>query len=1038
MKNKFLLVLVALFTVSLVYAGRVSQDEAAAIAALFTNEQPQLSRLHKAPRKASDMRLAHKALQQNSAEAAFYVFNQEGNNGFVIVSADDRTAEEVLGYSENGAFDVEKINPNLKWWLSRYAEEITALQTMDESAFEQTPSARKAKQVTAIANLLVNDQGKEITWYQEEPYYNLCPMDEWDNTRSLTGCVATAASQIMYKWRWPKKGTGSSSYTWYNCTNKSCSSYKEKTLSANYGNTTYDWDNMLSGYYGKSATSAQKTAVATLMYHAGVAAQMGYGGDKAGGSGAWTDDMGYGLKEHFGYTFDKFITMYSKSAYENAKGASIANVTGEFSVTSAKFTEYFNADLEAGRPIIMGGEDPNGGGHEFVCCGRDANNKFYINWGWEGEDNGYFALTALKPNSDYNFSTHLDALIGLRPLKKDLPMIDITWSVDGETTTTQIMQEDPLELPATPADCESGKVFVGWTASENVDGDKPADLFTTAAGKTVMEAVTYYAVFAEKEESNVSKRAKADETITLWAEDFSGYSNGDVPSGSVKDSHSGTTVYGGGSVSYSVEDGDGTTKIYEQNLASGTSPELLIAKGDGAFIISGIPTNGATAMTLTFKTNKTSDILVSSTTSGVSVGSVSIANSVATCEITSNGVASLDLTITNTISGSNSREDDFLLVATGASVTYSDYSLTCGAAVDCELTGITLNTDNAKKAFTTGDEFSYVGLVVKANYNNCQDKTVTSKATVTTPNMSVAGEKTVKVSYTEGETTRESSYTITVSDPVTYTITWSVSGVTTPEEYVEGAALVLPSAPAACSETQVFMGWTASSSVSGDKPADLFTTATGNVTADKTYYAVFATVSESNGTAERASGIEVGDKVILVYESGSMELNGITGSSTKYGEGVAYTSKPVGAYLLEVVAGSESGTFALKHENEYLQWSSGNSLSTKDKIDANSSWSISIGGGDATIRNASDNTRLLQWNANSPRFACYTSTQKAVQLYKQGATKSYSNYTLSCEGDPTDVQQVMTNSTVQKVLVGGQLLIMRDGAVYTTTGVRVQ
>ena len=170
MKNRFLLVLIALFTFSMAYAGRVSQEEAAAIAARFTNEQPQLSRMHKAPRKASDMRLAHKALQQNSEEAAFYVFNQEGSKGFVIVSADDRTAEEVLGYSENGAFDADKINPNLKWWLSRYAEEITVLQTMDESAFEQVPSARKAKKVTAIPNLLVNDQGEEITWYQEEPY----------------------------------------------------------------------------------------------------------------------------------------------------------------------------------------------------------------------------------------------------------------------------------------------------------------------------------------------------------------------------------------------------------------------------------------------------------------------------------------------------------------------------------------------------------------------------------------------------------------------------------------------------------------------------------------------------------------------------------------------------------------------------------------------------------------------------------------------------------------------------------------------------
>ena len=494
----------ALLLVSVdVWAKQVTVEDAAAIAARFTNENAQLSRAHKAPLQAANMRLAHKALQNDSQDAAFYVFNQEGNKGFVIVSADDRTAEEVLGYSENGSFDFETINPNLRWWLSRYAEEITVLQTIDDSEFIEN-SARKAKQVTAIPNLLVNDEGKEITWYQETPYNNLCPTDEYDNSKCLTGCVATAASQIMYKWRWPKKGTGSSSYEWENCTKYvydsqeqyyKCSQSKKKTLSANYGETTYDWDNMLPAYEGKSSTSAQKTAVATLMYHAGVSAEMAYGGssDQAGGSGAWTDNMAYGFITYFGYKIDKFITMYSKANYGDAH----EGVPAEFSVTRDKFIEYFNADLEAGRPIIMGGEDTNGGGHEFVCCGRDANNKFYINWGWEGSGNGYYALTSLKPSgTTYTFSSNMDALIGLEPDVKDLPMITITWSVDGVETTSEIMQSKALVLPEEPKACESGKVFVGWTASDNVEGDAPEDLFTTATGKTVTEEVTYYAVFA--------------------------------------------------------------------------------------------------------------------------------------------------------------------------------------------------------------------------------------------------------------------------------------------------------------------------------------------------------------------------------------------------------------------------------------------------------------------------------------------------------------------------------------------------------------
>lgn len=1029
MKNKyrFLAILCVLFLgFNVAFAGRVSQEEAAAIAARFTNEQPQLSRMHKAPRKASNMRLAHKALQNNSEEAAFYVFNQEGSKGFVIVSADDRTAEDVLGYSENGSFDYEQINPNLKWWLSRYTEEITALQTMDDSEFVEDAQIRKAKQVTAIANLLVNDEGKEITWYQETPYNNLCPMDERDNTRSLTGCVATAASQIMYKWRWPKKGTGSSSYTWKDCKNDDCSKYSTKTLSANYGNTTYDWDNMLPGYEGKSYTTAQANAVATIMYHAGVSAEMSYGGDANGGSGAWTDNMAYGFMTYFGYKIDKFITMYSNANYGDAH----EGVPAEYSVTRDKFIEYFNADLEAGRPIIMGGEDTSGGGHEFVCCGRDANNKFYINWGWEGSGNGYFAISSLKPTgTSYNFSTNLDALIGLRPDKKDLPMIDITWSVDGEETTVQIMQEEPLELPANPANCESGKVFVGWTAQSSVDGEKPADLFTTAAGKYVSEAVTYYAVFATAEANSVSRRAKAEEA-TLWAEDFSGYSSGDVPSGKVSDSHTGTTVYDGGSVSYSVDNGGGTTKIYNEVLAGGTAPELLIAKSDGSFSIAGIPTGGASELTLTYNTNKTTNMSVSSATSGVSAGSVSVSGNKATCTISCSGVESLDLTITNNNGSSNIRVDNFKLVGEpGGGVTYSDYSLSCGAAVECELTGITLNTDNVKKAFTTGDAFTSEGLVVKANYSNCSDKTKTSQSQVTAPDMNVAGTKDVTVSYTEGDVTKEASYQITVTDPIIYTVTWSVNGTETDVDYVEGKALELPATPANCSDDRVFMGWTASSTVSSE-PDDLFNVAKGNVNADATYYAVYATVegAEEENTTYTFNSKSWGDatnswtstKDGRAYDT---EKNGIQVTANESGAG-AKTSKSfngVSKVVVKYCTNSKNGEGS-------IDFSIGSSTVSKE---VTKSGGTTLRDLEFAFNNASGKAAIeVTCATNSIYVNSLTITSDG------GAT--YSDYGLYCGDEPTDVRAVQTKSNVQKQLVGDQLLIIRDGQMFTVTGVRVQ
>ncbi|MBR6508897.1 MAG: Spi family protease inhibitor, partial [Paludibacteraceae bacterium] len=90
--KKIFIGLIALLVSITLFAGQRTAEEAAVIAAQFTNQQPQLRRLHQAPRAATNMRLAHTALQENSADAAFYVFNQENENGFVIVSADDRTA----------------------------------------------------------------------------------------------------------------------------------------------------------------------------------------------------------------------------------------------------------------------------------------------------------------------------------------------------------------------------------------------------------------------------------------------------------------------------------------------------------------------------------------------------------------------------------------------------------------------------------------------------------------------------------------------------------------------------------------------------------------------------------------------------------------------------------------------------------------------------------------------------------------------------------------------------------------------------------
>ena len=158
----------------------------------------------------------------------------------------------------------------------------------------------------------------------------------------------------------------------------------------------------------------------------------------------------------------------------------------------------------------------------------------------------------------------------------------------------------------------------------------------------------------------------------------------------------------------------------------------------------------------------------------------------------------------------------------------------------------------------------------------------------------------------------------------------------------------------------------------------------------KLLFALFAMLALSVGNAwaqtvtwEKATSIAAGDVVVLVCESKKMELSGISTTSTKYGMGVAYTSTPAGKYELTVEAGSSYGTFSFKNGSDYLYWFTGNSLNKTTTKNSNASWKVTFSSGNATILNAKDNARKLQWNASSPRFACYTTSQTAVQLYKK-------------------------------------------------------
>ena len=485
--------LAALMLSMTVLAERVSQEDAALVANNFMNVGNTVSGVQKAPAKKMVLKKAATA-----SENQYYVYENANGEGWVMVAAND-VAHPILAYSNTGTFRTDNQPANLKVWLRGYDRQITrAAQDENYVANEQVQNEWKTlrKGANPVKAAVVVSPLIKTGWDQDSPYWNSCPQKS--GSRCYTGCVATAMAQVMNYHQWPKKGTGSH-------TIKGTSYY------ANFGSTTYDWDNMLNSYSG-SSTSAQKTAVATLMYHCGVAVDMQYGTADEGGSGAYTIDYnGYwsgkgtmcaetALKQFFGYNAETIKGYYRDGDSDE----------GMKSWTKSEWIAMLKEELDAQRPIMYSGagyEDPSdpdtGYGHSFVCDGYDSSNKFHFNWGWSNSCDGYYDVDALEPsepgsgggNGEYNLEQ--DVIVGIMPPALG-PDVNVTWMANGVAFDNTVATHGVLALPAeNPEACENGKKFVGWTATEDYESDDAPSF--AQAGTILDEDATFYAVYATQE-----------------------------------------------------------------------------------------------------------------------------------------------------------------------------------------------------------------------------------------------------------------------------------------------------------------------------------------------------------------------------------------------------------------------------------------------------------------------------------------------------------------------------------------------------------
>ena len=127
-------------------------------------------------------------LRGENSNKDYYVFGNRSGVGFVVVAGDD-ALPAVLGYSTQSRFEPSALSSELKAWLAGYAHWVQQVRKGTEQPSEQLLRAPDAAVEPLLGNLI---------WGQGWPYNNKTP--------GLTGCVATAITQIMRYYAWPKQG----------------------------------------------------------------------------------------------------------------------------------------------------------------------------------------------------------------------------------------------------------------------------------------------------------------------------------------------------------------------------------------------------------------------------------------------------------------------------------------------------------------------------------------------------------------------------------------------------------------------------------------------------------------------------------------------------------------------------------------------------------------------------------------------------------------------------------------------------------------
>lgn len=326
----------------------ITIDEARNYAEIFFSNKTAPSRANAAT--ARDIREYELVRNCVLDEKGYYAFNVS-SGGFVIVSSASNDNGQVLGYSTAGEFHYAELSDEEQASFDMYMTERSDNYTSQTSRNDQ----------------IVIEPLIKTKWGQDYPYNLLCPTI--DGERCVTGCVATSMAQIMNYHKSQEIANVEHSYEW-----------NGKILTVKLGDAPYRWD-LLLNEYDENSPKECCDEVARLMRDCGYTINSSYTTYGTGGS---EDNVYLALIKYFNYNPSiRFLSRYD--------------------CPNTEWDNILLSELKAGRPVMYSGGN-SAAGHSFICDGYDGNGYFHFNFGWNGNDDGYF-LSSIA--GGFNDSQHI-------------------------------------------------------------------------------------------------------------------------------------------------------------------------------------------------------------------------------------------------------------------------------------------------------------------------------------------------------------------------------------------------------------------------------------------------------------------------------------------------------------------------------------------------------------------------------------------------------------------------------------------------------